>query len=292
MFGLFKKKGGEAPEEQERSQKAADRAAKEGETPEGIRAMGQEFLPGELSVLAVTGPNPFGGGPREDGLWVASMGLTAWMEEDSPDIRREDVRLVTLADPKLLGFLRQRALPDFLIKFRARLSSDGKQLLLLDLPQPGFDPDLKAILEEQKKPDSTYVEGLGTFVLNRQVGWYQTDADWLGQSIQLVYDRGSEAEMKAAHQTALALMGAREDWDSRVRTYAARQLPVQYPDLEDELLELPAEELARRLEAESLQVWPDGSFEFWFHDADYQWEHALRVRGTAAGGPDRVYLEG
>lgn len=290
MFGLFKKKGGEAPEERERPQKAA-REAGEGDSPEA-RAFAAQFPPGELSVLAVTGPNPFAGGPREDGLWVASMGLTAWMEEDSPDIRREDVRLVTLADPKLLGFLRQRALPDFLIKFRARLSSDGKQLLLLDLPQPGFDPDLKAILEEQKKPDSTYVEGLGTFVLNRQVGWYQTDADWLGQSIQLVYDRGSEAEMKAAHQTALALMGAREDWDSRVRTYAARQLPVQYPDLEDELLELPAEELARRLEAESLQVWPDGSFEFWFHDADYQWEHALRVRGTAAGGPDRVYLEG
>ena len=221
MFGLFKKKGGEAPEEQERSQKAADRAAKEGETPEGIRAMGQEFLPGELSVLAVTGPNPFGGGPREDGLWVASMGLTAWMEEDSPDIHQEEVRLVTPADPKLLGFLRQRALPDFLIKFRARVSADGSQLLLLDLPQPGFDPDLKAILEEQKKPDSTYVEGLGTFVLNRQVGWYQADVDWLGQSIQLVYDRGSEEEMKSAQQTALALLGAREDWDGRARTSAA-----------------------------------------------------------------------
>ena len=212
MFGLFKKKGGEAPEEQERPQKAADQ-----EIRAGIHAMGQEFLPEELSVLAVTGPNPFGGGPREDGLWVASMGLTAWMEEDSPDIHREDIQLVTPADPRLLGFLRQRALPDFLIKFRARRSADGSQLLLLDLPQPGFDPDLKAILEEQKKPDSTYVEGLGTFLLNRQVGWYQADVDWLGQSIQLVYDRGSEEEMKSAHQTALALLGAREDWDGRAR---------------------------------------------------------------------------
>ena len=287
MFGLFKKKGGEAPEEQERPQKAADQ-----EIRAGIHAMGQEFLPEELSVLAVTGPNPFGGGPREDGLWVASMGLTAWMEEDSPDIHREDIQLVTPADPRLLGFLRQRALPDFLIKFRARRSADGSQLLLLDLPQPGFDPDLKAILEEQKKPDSTYVEGLGTFLLNRQVGWYQADVDWLGQSIQLVYDRGSEEEMKSAQQTALALLGAREDWDGRARTYAAQQLPVQHPGLEDEMLEVPAEELARRLEPESLQVWPDSSFEFWFHDADYQWEHALRVRGTVDGGLDHVYLEG
>ena len=291
MFGLFKKKGGEAPEEQERLRKDAAQEAKGGESPEA-RAFAAQFLPEELSVLAVTGPNPFAGGPREDGLWVASMGLTAWMEEDSPDLHREEIRLVTLADPRLLGFLRQRALPDFLIKFRARLSADGSQLLLLDLPQPGFDPDLKAILEEQKKPDSTYVEGLGTFVLNRQVGWYQADVDWLGQSIQLVYDRGSGEEVKAAHQTALALMEAREDWDGRVRTYAAQQLPAQHPGLEDEMLELPAEELARRLEPESLQVWPDGAFEFWFHDADYQWEHALRVRGTLAGGPDHVDLEG
>ena len=81
-------------------------------------------------------------------------------------------------------------------------------------------------------------------------------------------------------------MGAQEDWDSRVRTYAAQQLPVQHPGLEDEMLEVPAEELARRLEPESLQVWPDGSFEFWFHDADYQWEHALRVCGTVAGAPN------
>ena len=291
MFGLFKKKGGEAPEEQEQTQKAAHQAAQRTEDPEA-RAFAAQFLPEELSVLAVTGPNPFAGGPREDGLWVASMGLTAWMEEDSPDLHREEIRLVTLADPRLLGFLRQRALPDFLIKFRARLSADGSQLLLLDLPQPGFDPDLKAILEEQKKPDSTYAEGLGTFVLNRQVGWYQADVDWLGQSIQLVYDRGTGEEVKAAHQTARALMEAQEDWDGRARTYAAQQLPVQYPGLEDEMLQVPAEELARRLEPESLQVWPDGAFEFWFHDADYQWEHALRVRGTLAGGPDHVDLEG
>ena len=42
---------------------------------------------------------------------------------------------------------------------------------MLELPQPGFDPDLKAILDEQKKPVSTWVEGLGTFTLNRTVDW-------------------------------------------------------------------------------------------------------------------------
>ena len=59
MFGFFKKKGGEIPEEQQRQQ----RGAQEGQTrqdaaevPQEFRALGQDFLPEELNILAVTGP--------------------------------------------------------------------------------------------------------------------------------------------------------------------------------------------------------------------------------------------
>ena len=285
MFGFFKKK--------EEKQEPTPTAVGE-EYGEELRSLGAKFRPEEMSILAVTGANGFGGRRvREDGPWIATLELTAWKEEDGEEpVCQEKTLLVALAGDKLLAYLRRRAMPDSIIQVTVRPSEDRTSFLMTELPQLVMDPELKAILDEQKKPDSTYVEGLGTFVLNRQVGWYQADVDWLGQSIQLVYDRGSGEEVKAAHQTALALMGAQEDWDSRVRTYAAQQLPVQHPGLEDEMLEVPAEELARRLEPESLQVWPDGSFEFWFHDADYQWEHALRVCGTVAGGPEHVYLEG
>ncbi len=279
MFGLFRKK--EAPEPARDAQAAP------------FRELAARYAPEELSILAVTGASGFGAVQLEgNGLWQASIGLTAWMEADSPEIHRQGIGLIALADDTLRGYLRQRVPPDFIIKCKARLALDGESLLLLNLPEPGYDPDLKAILERQKRPESVYASGLGTFVLNRQMGWYQTDVDWLGQSIQLVYDQGGDGQAKAAHQTALALMQAQQEWDSRVRTYAAQQLPVQYPGLEDEMLQLPAGELQQRLEPESLQVWPDGSFEFWFHDASYQWEHALRVCGTVAGGPARVHLEG
>ena len=65
MFGVFKKKGGEIPEEQQRQQ----RGAQEGQTrqdaaevPQEFRALGQDFLPEELNILAVTGASGFGGG--------------------------------------------------------------------------------------------------------------------------------------------------------------------------------------------------------------------------------------
>ena len=88
MFGFWKKKGGEIPEEQQ-WQRSAEQRAKErqeaAEIPQALRTLGQDFLPEELEVLAVTGANPFSGsqGEEGEGLWPAFIGLTAWMEEDS-----------------------------------------------------------------------------------------------------------------------------------------------------------------------------------------------------------------
>ena len=158
MFGFFKKKG-EAPEKPIQNMESRQ-----------FKELAAQFRPEELTILAVTGANGFNGNRAgKDKGWWASIGLTAWMEEDSPDIHRGEFVLSTIADDRLLGFLRQRARPDFIIKFRGRVSEDGRRLLLLDLPEPGFDPDLKAVLEEQKKLVTFWEKGLGTFTLNRQV---------------------------------------------------------------------------------------------------------------------------
>ena len=252
-----------------------------------------QFGEEEFDILAVTGATGFGGGDKEPGesFSVVTIPLTAWREEDEP-IHREDTCLVALADNTLLTYLRRRAPRDSIIQARVRQGLENDRFLLVGMPTPVMDPELKAILDEQTKPVSQWVPQLGTFVLNRTVNWFQADVDWLGQSIQLIYDNAPEEEMKAAQAAALALMSDQAGWDGRVRSYAAEQLPIQYAGLEDEMLALPAEELSRRLEAESLQTKPDGSFEFWFHDAEYQWEHSLRVTGSLTGGPDAVHLEG
>ena len=94
MFGLFKKK--EAP-------KPEPPATRE----DPLQKLSAQFSPEELSILAVTGPAGFSGSRMDNSeLYLASIGLTAWMEEDSPDIHREEIPLVTLADETLLGFLR------------------------------------------------------------------------------------------------------------------------------------------------------------------------------------------
>lgn len=286
MFGLFKKKG-EEPEEkaQEREQAQGGKSAK-------FKEFAAKFLPEELSILAVTGANGFGGGKTGgEELWTASIGLTAWMEEDSPDIHRGEFVLSTIGDDHLLEILRRRVPRDFIIKFRGRVSEDGKRLLLLDLPKSGFDPDLKAILEKQKKPVTFEEEGLGTFTLNRQVNWFEANVDWLGTEISLVFDKDEDRE--ACIQNAKVLLADAAGWDLRVREYAADELVSLANDWEEDGEEpITREQFMERMEPESIEVRADGAFEFWFADGDMFYGHSIHVTGNLADGPGTAQMEG
>lgn len=301
MFGFWKKKGGEVPEEQQ-WQKSAEQRAQErqqaAEIPQELRALGQDFLPEELTVLAVTGADPFTSGQEEgEGLRPASIGLTAWMEEDGAQIHQGDFRLEVLADDRLMEYLRQRVPQDFILKCRVRLSLDGSRLLMLELPQPGFDPDLKAILDEQKKPVTFWAEGLGTFALNRALGWFEAEADWLGSPIRLDLDRDEDREPCLAYLRAL--MEGQADWDERLRVCAARDLLELANDWasdggceEHEPEEITREQFMERLEPDAVQISGDGSFDFWFNDGALFWGHSIHVTGSLEGGPEKAEMEG
>lgn len=285
MFGLFKSKG-ERPEEKERRQPP--------QVPENgqFRELAAQFLPEELTILAVTGANGFGGGKTSgEKLWRASMGLTAWMEEDSPDIHRGEFVLSAIADDRLLEILRRRAPRDFIIKFRGRVSEDGRRLLLLDLPEPGFDPDLKAILEEQKKPVTFQEEGLGTFTLNRSVDWFEAEVDWLGSTISLTFDR--EETREDCVRNARELLASAADWDRRVREYAADELVSLANDWAGDGEEpITREQFMERMELESIEIRGDGEFDFWFGDGDLFYGHSIRVSGSLEKGPEEAEMEG
>ena len=285
MFGLFQSKG-EKPEEPIQNTENKQ-----------YKALAAQFQPEELSILAVTGANGFSGGKTgKEKLWTAHLGLTAWMEEDSPDIHRGEFVLTTIADDRLLDVLRQRTPPDFIVKCKVRVSQDGQRLLLLDLPVPGFDPDLKAILEEQKKPVTFREEGLGTFTLNRQVDWFETEINWLGTEISLTIDM--EEAREEALQNAKTLLASAADWDKRVRECAADELLQNANDWNQEMEKdgetptITREQFIERMELESIEVMADGSFQFWFADGDMFYGHSIWVSGDLENGPDEASMEG
>ena len=301
MFGFFKKKSGEVPEEQERLQKAAAREAERKEAaaiPEELRALGQKFLPEEFSILAVTGAGGFGGSrPQENGPWLAVLELTAWKEEDSDQpAYREKTQLVALADDKLMEYLRRRVRGDSVFQIMVRPSEDGKQFLMTELPQPEIDPEMKAILEEQKKPVSIWVPELGTFTLNRLVNWFEAEVEWLGQPARLDIDR--EEDWDACVEQAKALMADQKGWDEKVRSFAAQELLDQANDWAqdaaegEEPEEITREQFMERLELDAVQISAGGRFEFWFNDGDLFWGHAIHVTGSLDQGPEMAQMEG
>ena len=303
MFGFFKKKSGEIPEEQERLQKAAAREAERKEAPaipEELRALGQKFLPEEFSILAVTGAGGFGGSrPQENGPWLAVLELTAWKEEDSDQpAYREKTQLVALADDKLMEYLRRRVRGDSVFQIMVRPSEDGKQFLMTELPQPEIDPEMKAILEEQKKPVSIWVPELGTFTLNRLVNWFEAEVEWLGQPARLDIDR--EEDWDACVEQAKALMADQKGWDEKVRAFAAQELLSQANDWaqdaaeseDGEPEEITREQFMERMELDAVQISADGRFEFWFNDGDLFWGHAIHVTGSLDQGPEMAQMEG
>ena len=293
MFKLFGKK-----------QEAQPRSREEAEgTPLSrhpkAAALAAQFGEEEFDILAVTGANAFGGGQSDEGeeYRTVTLPLTAWREDDGP-VHREDTCLVALADDKLLTYLRRLAPRDSIIQVRVRQGLEDDRFLMAGMPAPVMDPELKAILDEQKKPVTFWENGLGTFALNRAVGWFEAEGDWLGQPVRLEFDRDENRADCLSHFHTL--MEGQEEWDRRVRSLAADKLLSLANDWEAdaagsedrEAEEITREDFISRMELDAVQVYEDGAFDFWFNDGDLFWGHAIHVTGSLETGPEDAQMEG
>lgn len=286
MFGLFKKKK-EDPVQQ------AVPASQEEQSQE-VKAFAADFPGEETDILAVTAPAGVGsekaGG---SGLWKITIGLTAWQDEYTHELRQGSARLEALVDDKLREYLHARVPGNFIIAVTVRSSEDGTRFLMIDLPKPGFDPELKAILEEQKKPVTLDAADLGTFTLNRSLGWFEAAVDWMGAEISLTFDQAEETR-DAAQDTARALLREQAAWDERVRAYAADTLLDRANELlgeDGETQTITRETFLAQLEPDSILAGPDGAFEFWFSGDDLFLAHPVHVTGTLADGPRQAELD-
>ena len=282
MFNLFGKK-----KEQPAPQAAEDKSAH-------YKAFAAAFLPEERDYLAVTAPSGFTmTKDEESGLFKAGIPLTAWLDEEMPDeLHREPVTLTILADQELLGVLRQRMPANFILKFKARPSKEDLFLMLTNLPAPGFDPDLKAILDEQKKPVTVESEQLGTFTLSRTMNWFQTDVDWQEENLLLAFDQEEEAEN--CFQTAQALLADQDKWDETVRSFVADQLLERANEAseEEDAEEITRDQLLDWISLETILVFGDGRFEFWFNDGGLFMGNPIHVSGSLTDGLSAVQVEG
>ncbi len=284
MFGLFKKKTEEP--KQDSVQETAVQTPKQEKGPE-YAAFVADFLSEETDIIAVTAPVNFDRKQVEGSdLWHLSMGLTAWVDEYSHDLQQGEGTLEAMVDVKLLEYLLARVPRNFIISVTVRPSADGKRFMMTDIPKPGFDPDLKAILDKQKEPVTLNIDGLGTFTLSHNLGWFETTVDWLDDEISLTFDQAEETR-EAAQDTARTLLRDKVQWDERIRTFIADELLEQVNVIlsEEDEDDMTREDLLEQLALDTVLASSEGSFEFWFSGHDFFLAHPVQVTGNLEQGP-------
>ena len=134
----------------------------------------------------------------------------------------------------------------------------------------------------------------GTLTLDRRLDWYTANALWNGTSIKVRFSPGISDGLEAALQTGHALWQAQSAWDQRVRDFAvAKLLPLKNDVwLDEDEAELSADDFRSRMTLQAITAHADGSFEFWHHDGDLFDGHAIYIRGSLAGGPNRADIPG
>lgn len=253
-----------------------------------IQEFAQKFLPDEFVLVAVTGPEGMVGDRKEgESLWTLTCPLTGWMEEEDGVVSTDPALLQILADDRLRDYLRQRLPGNFIIKARVRPARQGGLFQLVGMPEPGFDPELKSLLNEQVKPVTLETEDLGTFTLSRSMHWFERQVDWLGQSVLLTFDR--DEDQQDSLSTARTLLAEAEGWDARLRDFVAdRLLETVNGQLEEDAVSRA--EFLDSLAPESIHSGPGGSFSFWY-GSDLFFGQAVQVTGSVDHGPADAQLE-
>lgn len=271
MFGLFNKKK-EAP---------APQAAPDTHG-EAIRAFAAQFPEEELDILAITG-SAFAARKQEDtGLWEMDIPLIAWLDDNAPGVFTDPAaHLVALLDDQLCDYLRRRIPAEFILKFTGRPSEDGQRILMCQLPQPGFDPELKAMLDKIKAPVTLDGGELGTFTWVRFMNWFQAEVEWQEEDTLLTFPR--EEDSDACLATARQLLEQQDQWAQQLPELVCGRLLETLQQLDEEE-PITREELEAQLFPDTIQVHADGGVEFWFGEGGMFFGRVIHVTGTLADG--------
>ena len=269
----------------------------------------KQFAPETKEIAVLIGATGFGAGrARKEKYWTVNAGITAWQDVSSGSVHVVENCLLS-AMVENTDELRDKLKANSIITVKARKGE--KHFLLREVIESGNAyPELEKILEEQLKPVYYKDAGLGTFTLDKSINTFNNEIEWLGKSIDVSFDLGTEEEMRDAVSVLHALVKEQSGWDARARAFAAEELTDLANDWQDEEDdededgeddedsgdgedgEITEEEFARRIILESVSVDADGAFNFWFGDDDLFYGHVICVEGDIKDGFESADIMG
>lgn len=149
---------------------------------------------------------------------------------------------------------------------------------------------------KEKVSDPVFVKDeAGTFQLDRKYNWFEGQVRWMGTMEEVTLDKDEDGDTAyAALRTLHMLTADSENWDKRLREYAARELTELANEWqeEEEFSAIKEEEFAERIGCPTFHIDNRGDFEAGYDDDDMFYGHWIVVRGTTDGELTEANIEG
>jgi len=161
-------------------------------------------------------------------------------------------------------------------------------------------PELEAVLEEYNKPVVIEDKVLGTLILNREFGIFETTLLWNGNDVSFMLEVNPESKSSwsRVRTAAKKLVVEQETWDKTMREFAAKKLTALANDwlAEDEenndAKPITEEAFADRIALSEISITSGGSFTAYYNDDDMFWGHTIEIHGSLKKGIANANISG
>ena len=191
-----------------------------------------EFLDEYKDVAFIIGsPEFFGAKSEDDDRINVLMMCIAYKDIETNYIEKNKKIVVRMKiDEKDLDYYKSIIKRESVVKFKVRYEKEqGEELaefLLSDIIENNYeDEDLTQMLREYLKPIIYTDETLGDFLYNRALGSFDKNIAWTNnKNILIAFDDSSEYNNNKAINFFRNIFSDKEDWDIRIKDYAARKI--------------------------------------------------------------------
>ncbi len=226
-----------------------------------------------------------------DERWTLLFSFNAW-RFSGENLRYDKLTFRMLVTEENLETMKKSINPFDILHVRAGVVKNsifkGMHGLLVELVGSiSSDQELNSHSEKLKKPVVFNDRFFGLFSLDRKLNWYQSETIWKSKFIRLNLSMDNCEDEKVVLEVARSLWDAQESWNQRIHDYVVANLSdFKSASWLDEGVDMVTPDLFEcSMKIETITVYPDSSFEFWYRDSEQFLGYPIIVYGNLSDGP-------
>ncbi|MCP4266784.1 MAG: DUF2262 domain-containing protein [Candidatus Brocadiaceae bacterium] len=222
--------------------------------------------------------------------WTLLFSFDAWRFSGT-SLRKDKLTFRMVVTEENLETMKKSINPFDILHVRAGVvknsAFEGTHGLLVELVGSiSSDRELNSHADELKKPVVFTDSFFGFFGLDRKLNWYQSETIWKSKFVRLNLSMDNCKDEKVVLGVARSLWSAQESWSQQVCDYITANLSDQAAPWLDDVGDMVTPDLFESMmEVETIIVYPDSSFEFWYKDSGQFLGQPVIVYGNLSDGP-------